>query len=891
MVFKLVNIDYPKFTVDLVNAKIKILYLEYIAGDARLVDEILNKAGIGCEIRVVENKQEYRQTLKDFEPVLIIADDANPALPVIEAMNIMKAAGLAIPFIVLTDPHPQNLAVNIVNAMKAGACDYLLKERIGELPRTVLSTVKKHNNESNIQLIEQNYRRIVETAQEGIWIINENLETIFVNQKMCEILEYPAEEIMGKHNYDFKPYPDIAITLSRIGNGKSDIIETHESEYITKSGKRIFCIVATNGLFDTDGKYIGRLAMMTDITHRKTSEDALRKSEANVSAIIENTPDLVYSLDTDLKFITYNQVFRTTMQAIYNFHVEQGGSTMDLIRDFDPEMAAKWMGIYAKALSGETLQFVNEYPFGDSKVYLSYSVNPIWESGKVIGLSCFSRDITRQKMDEVALRKSAANLTAITENTDAIIYSLDTELRYVAFNHKLKSTMQRVYDIEIKPGDKILDFLRITNPAEVLEWEEKYAVALKGEAIQFIKNYQVGSYLVYLSYSVNPIWENEMVAGLSCSVIDITKQKSDEIAVRKSEASLRTMFNNTDMSCVLIDGDHRIVSFNTLAQKLSVAQNQKEMQPGDSIFEFLDKERHETVTEMLEQTRNGTAMNYLVHKESEGINRWFDVTWAGIKDDDHQEMGHLFTIRDITAQKKLEIERERITTELLQRNKALEQFTYVISHNLRAPVANIIGLSSLMSDMDLKAEEVSTIVGSISQSAGKLDEVISDLNQVLQIEKDSNENVEAISLQELIDDIEFSIKNLIDKERVKIICNFDRSGEVVSVKTFMHSIFYNLILNSIKYRQPGKEPLILISTRAEDGKLLISYQDNGRGIDLTKHGHDIFGLYKRFDISVEGKGMGLFMVKMQVESLGGNIYISSTVNGGTTFDIEFLLAQ
>ena len=109
-----------------------------------------------------------------------------------------------------------------------------------------------------------------------------------------------------------------------------------------------------------------------------------------------------------------------------------------------------------------------------------------------------------------------------------------------------------------------------------------------------------------------------------------------------------------------------------------------------------------------------------------------------------------------------------------------------------------------------------------------------------------------------------------------------------SIKTYLHSIFYNLISNSLKYRQPDISPVIKISSQRLDGKIVLIFNDNGMDIDLKKNGHQVFGLYKRFHTeSAEGKGMGLYMVKTQVESIGGKISIESAVNKGTTFTIEF----
>ena len=96
-----------------------------------------------------------------------------------------------------------------------------------------------------------------------------------------------------------------------------------------------------------------------------------------------------------------------------------------------------------------------------------------------------------------------------------------------------------------------------------------------------------------------------------------------------------------------------------------------------------------------------------------------------------------------------------------------------------------------------------------------------------------------------------------------------------------------MISNSIKYRQPDLTPIIEISCEWEGNKLTLIYKDNGLGIDLKKHGKNLFGLYKRFHDHVEGKGMGLFMVKTQLDAIGGTISVESTCNQGTEFTIIF----
>lgn len=225
--------------------------------------------------------------------------------------------------------------------------------------------------------------------------------------------------------------------------------------------------------------------------------------------------------------------------------------------------------------------------------------------------------------------------------------------------------------------------------------------------------------------------------------------------------------------------------------------------------------------------------------------------------------------------------------ELFQRYQDLEQFAYIVSHNLRLPVANIIGLAEILKNDDLNLEHKMEFIDAILTSVKKLDEVVNDLNNVLQIRKEMNEKREWVSFSNLTSLIEESIKRIIDEEQAVIITDFSAIDTIHSLKSYLYSIFYNLITNSIKYKQKDKAPLIQIKSEIKDDKVILYFKDNGSGIDMNKYQDQVFGLYKKFHSKVEGKGLGLYMVKTQVETLGGKISLNSALNQGSEFIIEF----
>jgi signal transduction histidine kinase/DNA-binding NarL/FixJ family response regulator len=241
---------------------------------------------------------------------------------------------------------------------------------------------------------------------------------------------------------------------------------------------------------------------------------------------------------------------------------------------------------------------------------------------------------------------------------------------------------------------------------------------------------------------------------------------------------------------------------------------------------------------------------------------------------------------DITKRKIADQEREVIIKEMSKRNAELEQFSYIISHNLRSPVANIIGAANLLIDADIKGDDRLFLANAVQQSALSLDDIITDLSHVLEIKHD-NHTKESVIFTDVVNSIVLSINDLLTLHKFTVSFNFLAVDKIFTVKSYLYSIFYNLISNSIKYRQKHVDGNITIKSELIASCIVLTFSDNGSGINMDKYGDDIFGMYKRFHTDLPGKGMGLFMVKSQVDILGGTVTVDSQENKGTEFRIEF----
>ncbi|WP_082035793.1 sensor histidine kinase [Pedobacter lusitanus] len=255
-----------------------------------------------------------------------------------------------------------------------------------------------------------------------------------------------------------------------------------------------------------------------------------------------------------------------------------------------------------------------------------------------------------------------------------------------------------------------------------------------------------------------------------------------------------------------------------------------------------------------------------------------------IKNSDFSALATNF--RDYITRNKIIYERDQLIEDLTTRNQDLNQFAYITSHNLRAPLSNLIGLIDIL-NYDHLDEYNKTIVDMFRDSASKLNETIYDLTQMLSIKSNKKVIVEDVSVSCIFK----KVCNYFNKQILKLGINMhtDFLCEMIPFpKSYLESVLMNLMSNSIKYSSAGRPLRIEIITRKnEDGNVVLIFTDNGIGIDLTRYSDKIFELNQRFHSHVIGSGVGLFITKTQVTSMGGRITVDSEVDKGTAFTITF----
>jgi signal transduction histidine kinase len=252
------------------------------------------------------------------------------------------------------------------------------------------------------------------------------------------------------------------------------------------------------------------------------------------------------------------------------------------------------------------------------------------------------------------------------------------------------------------------------------------------------------------------------------------------------------------------------------------------------------------------------------------------------------EHSHWVSIqRDITAEKKQEKEKEQLIRELTQNNTDLKQFSYITSHNLRAPLSNLSGLLALLEDTPINNPELELLLNGFKKSTQLLNETVNDLVKVIIIKDSPSMLREEVQIQEVFENVFSQLSFLISSIQPVLKIDLDAAPVVHVNKAYLESILLNLFTNSLKYHAADRALKISITTKETPDGVSLTFKDNGIGIDMARNKDKIFGLYQRFHNYPDSKGLGLYLVKSQIESMGGSISVESKVDKGTTFTLLF----
>lgn len=375
---------------------LKILMLEDSDVDAEIVQRVLRKERPDFEFLLTMNKEDYLKALENYQPDLVLCDNSLPQFDATEAMNLTRELIPHIPFIMVTGTVSEEYAVDII---KSGADDYILKDRLMRLPSAIDAAVKQRGVEKEkLEAIEklteneEKYRSLIERVSDGFIALDVNWLFTYMNKKAEELFNRPPGYLLGKNIW--AEYPEAIDKTFYKAYHKS--MATQKNIYLKDYSFALDRWLEANIYPSATGVSV----YFRDFTEQKKAEQQKEFDSNNLTALINNTHDLMWSVDKDLKLITFNDAFSKAIELTSGKPLIKGGDILST--QFTEDQLKRYKIFYARALSGEIFTVVDHFE-NPIEFWSEISFYPIRKEDTVIGTACYSRDITQRKKTEKAL--------------------------------------------------------------------------------------------------------------------------------------------------------------------------------------------------------------------------------------------------------------------------------------------------------------------------------------------------------------------------------------------------------------------------------------------------------------------------------------------------------
>jgi PAS domain S-box-containing protein len=421
-------------------SSLNILMLEDSETDTELVQRSLKKNGQLYVFKLAMTRESFLEDLESFKPDLILADNSLYQFDAKEALHIVNKRALNIPFIMVTGAVSEEFAADII---KQGADDYILKDRLSRLPKAIDDALRRRRTEKeksetlqSLVKSEENLKAIFDSASEAFILTDTDGIIKDFNNRAKDSILHVTEKIISKGQSIFHFIEDLrkeyfAAVISRILSGET---VQYDKLYISPLGKT-FWINYSFSPVKKRNSISGICITGRDITGNKMAEQQKEFDHNNLHALINNTRDLMWSVDRNFKLITSNHAFDEKVMAISSVKPVKGANILNDIFKIDKVFHLKQC--YERAFSGIAFTEL-EHTEQPEELWSELSFYPIYEGEVVVGTACFSRDITERKKAEDEIRLSTVRMSAILNTLPANIALLDENGTIIEVNDSWK---------------------------------------------------------------------------------------------------------------------------------------------------------------------------------------------------------------------------------------------------------------------------------------------------------------------------------------------------------------------------------------------------------------------------------------------------------------------
>ena len=620
-----------------------------------------------------------------------------------------------------------------------------------------------------------------------------------------------------------------------------------------------------------------------DITKQKETQEQLKRNEANLRALLDSSSQAVFLLDEDLKVLSFNKEAAADVKKYLLKKLEPGQSMLEYISSSKVDST---IANHERAMKGEKVIF----EAGHGEFWHEITYQPVTcEEDHILAVALTIRDISDNKLSLETIKRNELQLARAQQLAKLGSWEYHVKQGMLTWSDGTFAVYKKQKEAF---APSLHNMLALIHPEDREKVKANYQRAIATKSLLNFEHRIIlpdGKVANVMEVAEVTCDEDGEVIKLSGTVQDITERKMAEQEVTEAKNLLQTTIENIPEIIFTVDTDLNIIYISPQCKQITGYSEEAFLgEPEHWLKVIYHDDKKPLMQKVLPKILAGKPQEYEMRLvDSSGKLRWLLLRMSPGLDHEGKVMRLYGSASDMTAYKEAEAKQQELSEQLIQQNQNLQQFAYIVSHNLRGPIANMLGLTSIYDRKKIDSPINQKVIDNMVKSAQLLDATIRDLNDILTIRSQISSMKEDIAFQCLLQNVRESLNAEISACGASIIADFKDAPKLCAIRSYALSILLNLVSNAIKYRFPGRKLLISINTFRVNNYICLRVQDNGSGIDLEKQQDKIFGLYKRFHHGVEGKGLGLHLVKTQVELLGGKVEVQSTLHEGSTFDVYF----
>ncbi|TGE28444.1 PAS domain S-box protein [Hymenobacter metallicola] len=743
------------------------------------------------------------------------------------------------------------------------------------------------------------FSQLLEALPQLTWTAHpDDGQVTYTNRSYQAYTGAGAAELLGAGWREFVHPDDAAATYTKL----TDVIQRGEpaqSEHRLRGadGRYRWFLGNLLPLHDASGAITQWLGTNTDIDDQKRVQEQLRRQDQRLNLILGQAPAIIATMEgADHRYAFFNE----SHNALMNRRVVLGRPLAEVA----PEMVEQ--GFVARLdrvyQTGETfvghevpMQPVGA-PTGQAMLYLDLTFQALRdEQGQIYGVLAFAVDAT----ERVRARQSAGALAAEVSRRDVRLRRMTEALPAVSFicapDGRMEYLSPQWYHYtgqttELASHDIFTALLHPDDEASVRRSLQQALRQGQPWELEYRLRYHDGHYRWQISRGVPEYDAQGQALRWYGTMVDNHEQKELQNQLRRSEEQFRFMAESIPQIVWTARPDGQLDYINQRWTELTGVSVEHALEFGWTEL-IPPPDREEVTAKFVAGMQSGHdyEQESQLFSVQDGRYRWFLHRGTPMRDAEGTLLKWFGTSTDIDDFKQASRQLEARNEQLARTNADLDSFVYTASHDLKQPINNMAGIfEELTRTAYFRDPDAIKLITMFERALQQIHQTIHDLSDVVQLQR-RHALVPAgeVALELLTREVLSSMQEQSTALGAEFSLDFQAVPTVWFVRPNLQSILYNLLSNALKYAQPGRTPRVRVWSSLEAGLPVLSVADNGQGIDLERHGKELFQLFRRFHEHVEGSGMGLYLVNRMVQLNGGWLEVDSEVGVGSTFRIHF----